>query len=121
MRPITSYEVNFIIINIIQKQIISYQGIIKCFFFINLLKKYRMDNLKDEVTEILKKYTIKKDVWDDFNENIKIIADLKINSARIVDIIIDLEEKYDIEIDDSELVKLTTFKSIVDIVKQKTL
>lgn len=78
-----------------------------------------MENIKTNLINILKKYTLSKDVWENFNENSSIISDLKINSARIVDIVIDLEEKYDIEITDEELEKLTCFKDIVKLIDSK--
>ncbi len=78
-----------------------------------------MENIKTNLINILKKYTLSKDVWENFNENSSIIDDLKINSARIVDIVIDLEEKYDIEITDEELEKLTCFKDIVKLIDSK--
>lgn len=78
-----------------------------------------MENIKTNLINILKKYTLSKDVWKNFNENSSIISDLKINSARIVDIVIDLEEKYDIEITDEELEKLTCFKDIVKLIDSK--
>ncbi|MBP8993559.1 MAG: hypothetical protein KBG30_07090 [Bacteroidales bacterium] len=78
-----------------------------------------MENIKIDLINILKKYTLAKDVWNDFNDNSSIINDLKINSARIVDIVIDLEEKYDIEISDEELEKLTCFKDIVKLIDSK--
>jgi len=78
-----------------------------------------MENIKIDLINILKKYTLAKDVWNDFNDNSSIISDLKINSARIVDIVIDLEEKYDIEISDEELEKLTCFKDIVKLIDSK--
>ncbi len=78
-----------------------------------------MENIKTNLINILKKYTLAKDVWKNFNENSSIISDLKINSARIVDIVIDLEEKYDIEITDEELEKLTCFKDIVKLIDSK--
>ncbi len=79
-----------------------------------------MENIKQNVIEILKKYTFNNEVWIGFNENSSIINDLKINSARIVDIIIDIEEIYDIEITDEELDSLTCFKDIVDLIHKKT-
>lgn len=79
-----------------------------------------MDSINRIVIEILKKYTLNKDIWIDFNENWSIIKDLKINSARIVDIIIDIEEEYNIEISDNELDKLKCFKDITALIKFKT-
>lgn len=82
-------------------------------------KKETMENIKTECIEILKKYTFNQEVWENFNDKSSIIDDLKINSARIVDIIIDLEEKYNIEITDEELDKLSCFQDIVMLIKSK--
>ncbi|MEI6346652.1 MAG: acyl carrier protein [Bacteroidota bacterium] len=78
-----------------------------------------MDENKNKVIEILKKYTFNESVWDNYTENSKIIVDLKINSARIVDIILDVEDEYGIVIDDYLLEKLITIKDILDIIEQK--
>lgn len=78
-----------------------------------------MENIKTNLINILKKYTLAKDVWKNFNENSSIISDLKINSARIVDIVIDIEEKYNIEITDEELDKLAHFEDILNLIKSK--
>jgi len=79
-----------------------------------------MEDINKDVIKILKKYTIRKEVWENFNDDFNIIRDLKINSARIVDIILDLEELYDIEISDSELEALKRFKDIVNLIIEKT-
>ncbi|HPX75211.1 MAG: phosphopantetheine-binding protein [Bacteroidales bacterium] len=78
-----------------------------------------MEKIKKECIEILKKYTFNQEVWENFNDKSSIIDDLKINSARIVDIIIDIEEKYNIEITDDELDKLKCFQDIVELIKSK--
>jgi acyl carrier protein len=78
-----------------------------------------MENIKKDLVQILKKYTFSEQVWKSFNDQSSIINDLKINSARVVDIIIDLEEKYNIEIADSELEKLSCFSDIVNLVHKK--
>ncbi|MFH2142142.1 MAG: phosphopantetheine-binding protein [Bacteroidota bacterium] len=80
-----------------------------------------MDDIKTKVTEILNKYIFDKKVWDNAPENPKIFSDLMINSARIVDVILDIEEEYKIDIDDNTLEKIFTINDIVDIIKEKTL
>lgn len=78
-----------------------------------------MENIRNEVIEILKKYTFNNEVWAGFNAKSSIINDLKINSARIVDIILDIEEKYSIEIKDEELENLTCFEDIIILINEK--
>ena len=71
------------------------------------------------VIEILKKYNIDKKLWENYTDNFEIIRDLRINSARIVDIVLDIEEEYDIEIDDDSLERIITIKDIKEIIKEK--
>lgn len=78
-----------------------------------------MEDIKKTIAEVLDKYIFDKKVWENAPENPKVIADLKINSARIIDIVLDLEEKFDIEIDDESLEKINTLNDIVNIIKSK--
>lgn len=80
-----------------------------------------MKEQRDEIIKILKKYTFSDEVWVNFSDETNIINDLKINSARIVDIVIDLEETYDIEINDSQLENLKRFKDIVTLIQEMTI
>jgi len=78
-----------------------------------------MNKLFDEIKEIIRKYAFDKALVDNANENSRIIADLRINSARVVDIVLDIEEKYNIEIDDKSLEKIITIKDAIDIISSK--
>jgi acyl carrier protein len=78
-----------------------------------------MEDLRSKVIKILDKYIFDKKVWDNAPENFRIIEDLKINSARIVDIVIDLEEIFDIEIDNKTLQKIKTIDNIVKLISEK--
>ncbi len=75
-----------------------------------------MNKLFDEIKEIIRKYAFDKALVDNANENSKIIIDLRINSARVVDIVLDIEEKYNIEIDNKNLEKIITIKDAMDII-----
>jgi len=79
-----------------------------------------MNNLLNEVKEIIRKYAFDKALVDKADENSKIILDLKINSARVVDIVLDIEEKYDIEIDDKSVEKIITLKDAISVISEKT-
>ncbi|MBI5539236.1 MAG: acyl carrier protein [Bacteroidia bacterium] len=78
-----------------------------------------MNKLFEEVKDIIKKYAFDKTLVDKAEENSKIIADLRINSARIVDIVLDIEEKYDIEIDDKSLERIISIKDAMNIISEK--
>ncbi len=53
----------------------------------------------EELKVVLSPYTANKAALDGVNEQTNLVNDLKINSANLVDIIIDAELKYNIEID----------------------
>jgi len=78
-----------------------------------------VNKLFDEIKEIIRKYAFDKALVENANENSKIIIDLRINSARVVDIVLDIEEKYNIEIDDKSLEKIITIKDAIDIISSK--
>ena len=71
------------------------------------------------VVDILKRYSFEKGVWKKYSPDMSIIGDLKINSARIVDIVLDVEDRFDIEIDDDSLESIVTVQDIVDVIEQK--
>lgn len=67
-----------------------------------------------EVVTILKKYTRTNTVWDKASASSNILTDLKINSARLVDIMLDLEDTFDVEIDDETMDGIITIQDAVD-------
>lgn len=75
--------------------------------------------MEEKIIEILKKYTFDDKVWDNFTPEMNLKDDLKINSARIVDIVLDMEEQFDIEISDAEIEKMKTVQDIYEILKSK--
>jgi len=76
-----------------------------------------------EITEKLKglieTYVEDKAAFANINAETHLIEDLKINSAHLVDIILDAEEVFDIEIDDESAEKMLTVQAAVDVVAQK--
>ncbi|HOU98658.1 MAG TPA: hypothetical protein PLP65_07405 [Bacteroidales bacterium] len=75
--------------------------------------------LKNDILEILKKYAINKKIFENLPENPHITNDLKINSARLIDIVIDMEEKFNIEIENESLKKLIYLNDIVQLIEAK--
>jgi acyl carrier protein len=78
-----------------------------------------MEDVKTKVLKILDKYIFDKSIWKNVPDNPKIIADLKINSARVVDIIIDIEEEFNVEIDNKTLEKAISLNDILTIINEK--
>ncbi|MDD4236126.1 MAG: phosphopantetheine-binding protein [Bacteroidales bacterium] len=79
----------------------------------------KQKELEDKIIEILKKYTFNDEVWNGFSTDMKIISDLKINSARIIDIVLDIEEEFDIEIPDKEIEKIITVRELIEAISSK--
>lgn len=77
------------------------------------------EQIKDELKEIIGDYVTEKDLLPSLNEQHELIADLKINSAHIVDIVLDIEDKYDIMIEDEAIGKMGTVGESIDIIFQK--
>ncbi len=72
-----------------------------------------------ELIEIIKPYVPEKELIDNIDESKELINDLHINSAHIVDIVLDVEEKYDIMIDDDAIGKMNTVGESVSMILEK--
>lgn len=75
-----------------------------------------MKQIESKIIEILTKYTFNKKVWDYYTPQSRIILDLKVNSARIIDITLDIEEEFGIEINDNDLEKIITVEDLIKVV-----
>ncbi len=73
----------------------------------------------DELKKILAPYTVDKEKLAAINDDTDLIKDLKINSANLVDIIIDAEEKYNVEIDYDSAEKMINVGSCIDVIAER--
>ena len=80
-----------------------------------------MDEKKifEEMVNILKAYAKNQDLLNKATMDTHILNDLKVNSARLVDVIIRCEDVYGISIDDDEADKIRTIGDAVRIIKEK--
>lgn len=78
-------------------------------------RKEILDGLKT----VLAPYTMDKAALNTMNDQTEFIKDLKINSANLVDIIIDAEDKYDIEIDPDSAEKIHNAGTWIDVIMEK--
>ena len=79
-------------------------------------KSTRIADLK----AIIEPYVQNKEALENLNEETDFINDLKINSAHLVDIVLDIEDKYDIEIDNDSMEKMLTVETALEVVRKKT-
>jgi acyl carrier protein len=73
----------------------------------------------NELKIVFAPYTPDKEMLSGINENTDIIKDLKINSANLVDIIIDAESKYNIEIDNDSAEAMVNVGTCIDVISKK--
>ena len=77
------------------------------------------EEIINELKNVVAPYTNNKEMLAGLNDQTDLIADLKINSANLVDIIIDAEAKYNIEIDYDSADKMINVGSCVDVIYEK--
>lgn len=75
--------------------------------------------MKEELIDIIEPYVPEKELLSNLTEETTLIDDLQINSANIVDIVLDVEEQYDIVIDDDSIVKMNTIGSALEVITEK--
>jgi acyl carrier protein len=75
--------------------------------------------ITEQLKTIVKPFVANKDAFETINENTNFITDLNINSANLVDIILDIEEAFSIEIDNQSMEKMLNIKATLDIIETK--
>jgi acyl carrier protein len=77
------------------------------------------DEILSELKAVIAPYTTNKEMLAGIDDQTDLIKDLKINSANLVDIIIDAEAKYDIEIDYDSADKMVNVGTCIDVISEK--
>jgi acyl carrier protein len=77
------------------------------------------DQLLTELKKIVKPYTKNDEAFENFTEETNFITDLNINSANLVDIVLDVEEAFDIIIDNESMEKMVNAKAALNIIQSK--
>lgn len=68
---------------------------------------------------IIKPYTSNNEAYENLSEHTDFISDLNINSANLVDIVLDIEETFDVLIDTTDMQRMLDVKTAVDIIQSK--
>lgn len=68
---------------------------------------------------IIKPFVNNEEAFENLSESTDFITDLNINSANLVDIILDVEEAFDINIDNQSMEKMLTIKATLEIIETK--
>ncbi len=73
----------------------------------------------EQLKVIIKPYIQNQEAFDVLTEKTDFINDLRINSANLVDVILDIEEKYSIVIDNESMERMLDVKSALEIIETK--
>ena len=77
------------------------------------------EELINKLSTIVKPYIQDEEAFKNLDENTDFINDLKINSANLVDVVLDVEDEFDIEIDNDSMEKMLDVKSAMEIIEEK--
>ncbi|SHG23896.1 acyl carrier protein [Flavobacterium segetis] len=77
------------------------------------------EQIIEQLKEIIRPYVLDQSALETLTETTDFINDLKINSANLVDVILDIEEKYSIVIDNESMERMINVAAAMDIIKTK--
>ena len=77
------------------------------------------DEIFAKVIEIVKPFVKNQDALTTINHDTNILEDLKVNSARLVDIILNFEDEFDIEVEDEDADAVNTVGDAVALIQEK--
>ncbi|WP_445957842.1 acyl carrier protein [Yeosuana sp.] len=79
----------------------------------------KKEELITKLKAIVEPYIQDEEAFKNLNEDTDFVMDLKINSANLVDVILDVEDAFDIRIENDEMEKMLSVKAAMDIVNSK--
>jgi len=77
------------------------------------------DELLEPLKAIVKPYVKNEEAFNNMTAATDFLNDLKINSANLVDVILDIENEFDIVIDNASMEKMLNVRSAIDIITTK--
>ncbi|AUC21641.1 MULTISPECIES: acyl carrier protein [Polaribacter] len=77
------------------------------------------EEIISKLTVIVKPYIQNEEGFKNLSEETDFINDLEINSANLVDIILDVEDEFKIEIDNDSMEKMLSVKATIAVIQSK--
>ena len=77
------------------------------------------EELIPKLKSIVAPYIQNEDAFKNLNEDTDFVNDLQINSANLVDIILDVEDEFDIRLENEDMEKMLDVKSTMAIINSK--
>lgn len=85
----------------------------------DIIKPMNKDELISKLKMIVQPYIQDEEAFTNLTEDTDFINDLKINSANLVDVILDVEDEFDIRIENDDMEKMLSVKAAMAIVNEK--
>lgn len=77
------------------------------------------DEIFAKVVEIVRPYVKDAEALASVADDTNILQDLKVNSARLVDVILNFEDEFDIEVEDEDADAVNTLGDAVALIEEK--
>lgn len=77
------------------------------------------EELLPKLRAIIEPYVENRENFKRLSEETDFIKDLEINSANLVDIVLDVEDEFGIEIDNEAMEKMITVEASMNVIRQK--
>jgi acyl carrier protein len=77
------------------------------------------EDIIERLKTIVKPFVNNQEAFDNLTEDTDFITDLQINSANLVDIVLDVEDAFDIDIDNLAMEKMISIKATIEIIETK--
>ena len=77
------------------------------------------DEIFEQVVKILTPYVKNQEALDSVSTGTHILDELKVNSARLVDVVLEFEDAFDIEIADEDVDSVETVGNAVELIQSK--
>jgi len=79
----------------------------------------KKEELIAKLKPIIEPYVQDEEAFKNLSEDTDFVNDLKINSANLVDIILDIEDEFDIRLENEDMERMLDVKSAINIVTSK--
>lgn len=79
----------------------------------------KKEEIIQKLKTIVKPYIKNEEAFENLSEETDFISDLKINSANLVDVILDIEEVFDVEIENESMEKMINVSASIAVIEAK--
>ena len=77
------------------------------------------EDIIEKLKTIVKPFVNNQEAFEQLTEDTDFITDLQINSANLVDIVLDVEDAFGIDIDNLAMEKMISIKATIEIIETK--